>query len=248
MTENVGRTRTTWSAMTALIIASFLSCIVHYGFPPPTLDPLLDVLKQPFTSNESEPATIPFHSSKCDAGSVEDEPFLLVADLDVAATSQPEGFFEVGENEEGIFVDYDPGESALLRLGVATNDGQVVRVRLRTMRNPNDEAIAVHYASGVITWWSKERSGRVDNVTQPICTSMRVGLANGVAAELGSVSVSLLFGDQATEAYSAVNEYFQQLHQESLRDRVSTVSQLMIIASLLVLVVQRVRRERNGTR
>jgi len=230
------------------LICALITVVLHFMFVRPSPQPLIEAIGLTPVTNGASPREIRLRNAGCEASLAAEMPMLVLADLDVRATDTFEGYFEISENEEGLFVDYDPGESGLLRLGVAVSDGQVVRERLRTMRGASVEPVAMYVANSTVTWWSRERSAQITNVAPLGCASLHVGTANGVATIPGGTRLAVLLGNDATNALPIVEKYFRSVATEPPFRRLTSLTQLALIVFVVLIVIRRTRQFREPRR
>lgn len=217
-------------------------------------------------SNDDGPKVIDLRLANCERGGLNPEPVLLVADINVQGVFSEwndlvgdaedqlrpvgldrsalvaEGYLELTDDVQRVFVNVDPGDAGLLRVGVATQGGGVGRMTLRKLREASYEPIALFISGSTVEWWSREVRGRMNNVIPLGCSTLTIGAANGVISARGSVVAHLEVGDGAVAMREQVNDYFRRFSSRSAISVVSLLAEIAFVATVAIIGWRRFRR------
>ena len=227
---------------------------------------LLEHLGEVGTSNNDGQKVVGVRPVTCEPEGLNAEPILLLADINVRGVFrawfdrvgnaedqlQPvyfnksalvaEGYLELADDAQKVFINVNPGESGLLRIGVVTEGGSVVRVRLRKLREASDEPIAIFISGSTVEWWSRDVRGRINDAIPLGCSTLTIGAVNGVTSAPGSVSAHLEVGDRAVELREQVNGYFRRFSSRGPVSVVSLMAQTTFVVTLANIGWLRLRR------
>lgn len=256
-------------AIIALVVSGFIALAAQVVTVNKRDTSLLQALDQIGISNLDGEKSVEVRPANCDRGGMNAEPILLVADINVRgvfgawidlvgkpehqlqpvlfdkSTLLAEGYLEFADDAQGVFINVDPGESGLLRVGVATEGGTVVRTRLRTLRKPSIEPVAVFISGSTVEWWSREVRGRINDARPLGCTTLTIGAVNGATSAPGSVSAHIEFGDRAVAIRKQVNAYFRRFSSRDVIVVVSLVAQTIFVTTLASIGWRRFRPARH---
>jgi hypothetical protein len=129
---------------------------------------------------------------------------MLVVNTELIADDTFRGYFETAPKSAGLFMEYDPGEDALLRLGMATTTDPIF-VRLRTVRRDESAVFAlliqrddVRIVSNAV---DRTVSLPVDLEPAWLCSAVRVGSSDGVGCPQCSVELHYATGMDPRDAH-----------------------------------------------
>ena len=123
----------------------------------------------------------------------------------------PTGYLQSADNEEGIFLEYDPGENRLVRMGVRLIDGSTGRLNIRNLsRTGQFQFATILRGDGT----ARVLSGTVDSTTSlksfaPSCTNWKVGYANGNPSLENSLDISVSSGWDVKVAEQILEEFMR---------------------------------------
>lgn len=227
---------------------------------------LMESLGEIGMSNDDGPKVIDLRLANCERGGLNPEPVLLVADINVQGVFSEwndlvgdamdqlrpvgldrsaliaEGYLELADDAQRVFIDVNPGNAGLLRVGAVTQGGSVVRANLRRLRETSDEPIAIFISGTTIEWWSREVRGRINNATPLGCTTLTIGAADGVVSAPGSVLAHLEVGDGAVALRERVNDYFRRFSSRSAISVMSLMAEMTFVATVAIIGWLRFRR------
>lgn len=253
-------------AIIALVVSGFIALAAQVVTVNKRDTSLLQALNQIGISNLDGKKIVEVRPANCDRGGMNAEPILLVADINVRgvfgewinqvgepedqlqpeqldkSTLVAEGYLEFADDAQGVFINVDPGESGLLRVGVATEGGSVMRTRLRTLRKPSEEPVAIFISGSTVEWWSREVRGRINNARPLGCTTLTIGAVNDATSTPGSVSAHIEFGDRAVALRKQVSAYFQRFSSRDVIIVLSLVAQATFVTTLSIIGWHRFRR------
>lgn len=256
-------------AIIVLVVSGFIALAAQVVTVNMRDTSLLQALGQVGMSNQDGEKVVEVRPANCERGGVDAEPMLLTADISVRgvfaawidlvgkaedqlqpvgldkSTLVAEGYLEFANDAQGVFINVDPGESGVLRVGVATEGGSVVRTRLRTLRRPSEEPVAIFISGSTVEWWSREVRGRINNARPLGCTTLTIGAVNGISAAPGSVSAHLEIGDNAVVSRKQVNDYFRRFSSRNSLSVVSLMAQATFVTTLAIIGWHRFRRVRH---
>lgn len=136
-------------------------------------------------------------TSACSLAEREQGWILFVITALLTSDNIPKGFFETALDEQGLYIDYDPRESAMLRIGV-TSDGTTRFVPFRTVRRSEEAFIAIAVRSTelrVITNAVDRTKHWSDfQVNQLRCDAVKPGVSDDIECGHCNVSVRYLAG------------------------------------------------------
>jgi hypothetical protein len=162
--------------------------------------------------------------------------FVLISGrLNIESLSSAQGFFQSAENEDGYFLDYDPGENKLVRFGIRLSDGTTSRVKLRNLTGVGVTPLVILVrGNGDIRMITGDR----DSTTQtgniaPVCTNWKIGLGNGSAVFKGQILLDISTGSDITIANELI-ENFISAYDKSLP---STLYKWPLYTGILLLVI-----------
>lgn len=147
------------------------------------------------------------------------------------------GVFETAINEQGLFLDYNPEDSALLRAGL-TSSGVTKFVPVRTVRRDEDIFIAI----GVRYMGIRVVTNAVDRVfqwpdfriQQLRCDAVTPGLSDEIACERCEVEVRYVIGSGESEFNEIMNSLSNRRRYEAKRWSGSLVIVVSLVFSLIL--------------
>jgi hypothetical protein len=141
-------------------------------------------------------------TSACSLAEREQGWILFVVTALLTSDNIPKGFFETALDEQGLYIDYDPRESAMLRIGV-TSDGTTRFVPFRTVRRTEEAfiAIAVRQTELRIITNAVDRTKHWSDfqVNQLRCDAVKPGISDEIECGDCNVSVRYLAGSGGAE-------------------------------------------------
>jgi hypothetical protein len=144
-----------------------------------------------------DPATTSNLTSACNLAERRQGWLLFVITASLKSDNVTRGFFQTANDEQGLYIEYAPGDSAMLRVGI-TSDGTTKWVPIRTVRRNEEAFIALAVRPGRVrvitnavdttTYWSDFR------VDQLRCDAVRTDMSDEVVCEDCNVTVRYLAG------------------------------------------------------
>jgi hypothetical protein len=155
-----------------------------------------------------DPANTSDLTSACHLAERKQGWLLFVITASLKSDNVTRGFFQTAIDEQGLYIEYAPGDSAMLRVGI-TSDGTTKWVPIRTVRRNEEAFIALAVRpSGVrvitnavdtTTHWSDLR------VDQLRCDAVRTNMSDEVLCEDCNVTARYLAGSGSEELNEIMN-------------------------------------------
>ena len=155
-----------------------------------------------------DPAITSDLTSACNLAERKQGWLLFVITASLKSDNVTRGFFQTAIDEQGLYIDYDPEDSAMLRVGI-TSDGVTKLVPIRTVRRNEEAFIAIAVRPGRVrvitnavdstTYWSDFK------VNQLRCDAVRTDMSDEVVCEDCNVSTRYLAGSGGTELNNIMN-------------------------------------------
>jgi hypothetical protein len=128
---------------------------------------------------------------------------MLLVDTEIQADDTYRGYFETAPKSSGVFMEYDPGENGLLRLGVA-GDPATTFIPLRTVRRNETQTLAllINGSKLRIVGNAVDRYVSLPEDTTPTweCSEARVGSADGAPCPDCGVTLRYAYGSTLRDA------------------------------------------------
>jgi hypothetical protein len=166
----------------------------------------------------------------------ESDGYVLISGvIQMDSLADPQGFFQSADNEDGYFLEYDPGENQLVRLGIRLADGTTARVKVDTLRTMGDfQFAALIGGDGSV----RVSTGGADETTlvgklAPSCTNWKIGSANGNPDFKSGLALEISSGVNKQVADELLSKYVS-LSSDSLP---STLYKWPLYAGVLLLVI-----------
>ena len=160
---------------------------------------------------------------------------LISGVIQMDSLADPQGFFQSADNEDGYFLEYDPGENRLVRLGIRLADGTIARIKLVNLRNVGDFGFTLLLGGDGSV---RVSTGGADETTlvgelAPSCTNWRIGSANGNPDFESGLALEISSGMNKQVADELLSKYVS-LYSDSLP---STLYKWPLYAGVLLLVI-----------
>lgn len=143
-------------------------------------------------------------SNECEAARSGAGWLMLVVNTELIADDTFRGYFETAPKSAGLFMEYDPGEDGILRLGMATTTDPIF-VRLRTVRRDESAVFAllirrddVRIVSNAV---DRTVSLPVDLEPAWLCSAVRVESSDGVGCPECSMELRYATGVDPRDAH-----------------------------------------------
>ena len=160
---------------------------------------------------------------------------LISGVIQMDSLAEPQGFFQSADNEDGYFLEYDPGENRLVRLGIRLADGTIARIKLVNLRNVGDFGFTLLLGGDGSV---RVSTGGADETTlvgelAPSCTNWKIGSANGNPDFKSGLALEISSGMNKQVADELLSKYVS-LYSDSLP---STLYKWPLYAGVLLLVI-----------
>ena len=145
----------------------------------------------------------------------ESDGYVLISGLiEMKSLADPQGFFQSADNEDGYFLEYDPGENQLVRIGIRRADGTIARVKLENLRYFGDFRFALLLGGDGSV---RVSTGGTDTTTSvgklaPSCSNWKIGSANGNPDFKGSITLEVSNGRDKQVADDLISQYVSRYH------------------------------------
>lgn len=143
-------------------------------------------------------------SNECEAARTGTGWLLLLIDTKLIADDTFRGYFETAPTSAGLFMEYDPGEDGVLRLGIATKTDPNF-VRLRTVRRDESAVLALLIRRDDVRIVSNAVDRTVSLPAEPrpswSCSGVRVGSSDGVDCPQCSTEIRYATGVDPRDAH-----------------------------------------------
>jgi hypothetical protein len=166
----------------------------------------------------------------------ESDGYVLISGvIQMDSLADPQGFFQSADNEDGYFLEYDPGENQLVRLGIRLADGTTTRVKVDTLQTVGDfQFVLLIGGDGSV----RVSTGGADETTlvgelAPICTNWKIGSANGNPDFESGLALEISSGMNKQVADELLSKYVSA-YSDSLP---STLYKWPLYAGVLLLVI-----------
>lgn len=166
----------------------------------------------------------------------ESDGYVLISGvIQMDSLANPQGFFQSADNEDGYFLEYDPGENQLVRLGIRLADGTTARVKVDTLRTMGNFQFALLIGGDGSV---RVLTGGADETTlvgelAPSCTNWKIGSANGNPDFGSGLALEISSGKNKQVADVLLSKYLS-LYGNSLP---STLYKWPLYAGVLLLVI-----------
>ena len=166
----------------------------------------------------------------------ESDGYVLISGvIQMDSLADPQGFFQSADNEDGYFLEYDPGENRLVRLGIRLADGTIARIKLVNLRNVGDFGFTLLLGGDGSV---RVSTGGADETTlvgelAPSCTNWKIGSANGNPDFKSGLALEISSGMNKQVADELLSKYVS-LYSDSLP---STLYKWPLYAGVLLLVI-----------
>lgn len=164
----------------------------------------LDFSPEDALQGSSAPSLTPVNSSAisnltsaCNLAARKQGWILFVITASLKSDNVTRGFFQTANDEQGLYMDYQPGDSAMLRIGITSND-MTKFVPIRTVRRNEEAFIAVAIRPGrvrfvtnsvdITSYWSDFRVDRLR------CNAVRTDMSDEVVCNDCNVTIRYLAG------------------------------------------------------
>lgn len=176
---------------------------------------------------------------------------VLIVDLMAAADATPRRFFQTSDEPFGLFIEYDPGEAGLLRLGLGLGPEKWnTEMSIRNVRRNERITVAVgidQRSTRMVTSVADRRINWPDAfVSQWKCDAVQMGYSDGALTSAlpchqCDVSVSYATGVNSERLESLLDS----LSNEKTHHWKRTTGSLAVLAGLYLLVFSRSRRSKH---
>jgi hypothetical protein len=166
------------------------------------------------------PATTSDLTSACNITERKQGWLLFVITASLKSDNVARGFFQTAIDEQGLYIEYDPGDSAMLRVGI-TSDGTTKFVPIRTVRRNEEAFIALAVRPGRVrvitnavdttTYWSDFK------VNQLRCDAVRTDMSDEVVCEDCNVTARYLAGSGGKQIDELMNSFSNRRAYETNR-------------------------------
>lgn len=167
-----------------------------------------------------DPATTSDLTSACNLAERRQGWLLFVITASLKSDNVTRGFFQTAIDEQGLYIEYAPGDSAMLRVGI-TSDGTTKWVPIRTVRRNEEAFIALAVRPGRVrvvtnavdttTYWSDFR------IDQLRCDAVRTDTSDQIVCEDCNVTARYLAGSGGTELNDIMNSFSNRRAYETKR-------------------------------
>jgi hypothetical protein len=237
----IGRTVTRWTLGVLLIVTGSVTWLSRNNY---SSDEILS--RREFVDLAPVTAESPVDLSTACSSVQENEGWLLfVIDMNTIADNTARRYFQTSPEPFGLFIEYDPGESAMLRVGFGLGPEKWNSdVRIRTVRNDETMTIAI----GVRNEETRIVSNVIDQrITWPgefaslwKCDAVQVGswkqpFVSGAECEGCRVAVRYMSGSEAT----ALDRYLDQLSNLQRHNRIRWIGTILSLAGFFLLGLRR---------
>ena len=158
---------------------------------------------------ESVPLLLGNREDLCSKLSQDDGYILLSGSITLNSLGSSQGFFQSAEGENGLFFEYDPGESSLVRLGVRLSDGSTARIEFAHLKQPGtfNYLILLTGRGDVLLRGNGVSESASIGAFSIVCNDWRVGSANGSGTLDGSMSLAISTGLDSNSAKLMLDDY-----------------------------------------
>lgn len=187
-----------------------------------------------------DPAVTSDLTSACNFAERKEGWMLFIATASLTSDDMTRGFFQTALDEQGLFMDFNPQDGYLLRVGV-TSDGTTRYIPLRTVRVNEEVSFVIAVRSGMMraitSGVDKLISWPESKVEQLRCDAVRTDMSDEVAC--GDCNVTLRYF--AGSGNSELDDILDAVSNRRAYEVKRWLGNGLIALGLLSLVIRRAR-------